>query len=398
MTQSNRYTRRELYDLVWSEPMIALADKIGFSTTTIRNACKELQVPTPQQGYWLKKEGKTKRFQPPLTKRGPGIAEDIVFGGDPYRQSYYWFSYSEPELMGPEPAKPVFEESLDAVRQQVEAAFKKLVIPKTHTNPHPAVGKLLRKDDERRQKSAGQSYVLSWEKPLYESAIEQRRLKIVSSIMFMTAAYGCAGDINDSATRLVNSFVVKVGHQRVAFQAEVFEVSERIGKGSAAKVKKSDKIRVYLGAHTENPSDAWQDGEVRLEQQCREIAISIIVRGEKLYRDDKLRRYQQWFDQRDSLIERRRREREEAERKERERQAKLERKRVERLLGEAEAFRKAKVIRSYVAEAKAANECSPTPMPADEMEHWVVWALEQADRIDPVTNGAFRNPYGDLAE
>ena len=54
MTQSNRYTRRELYDLVWSEPMIALAAKIGFSTTTIRNACKELQVPIPQQGYCLK--------------------------------------------------------------------------------------------------------------------------------------------------------------------------------------------------------------------------------------------------------------------------------------------------------------------------------------------------------
>ena len=97
MTKS--YTRGELYELVWSEPMTSLASKISISTTTIRKGCHGLQVPIPPQGHWLRKAHNKPLQILPLPKRGPGVADHIEFGVDPFRH-YYWHQFSEAELMG----------------------------------------------------------------------------------------------------------------------------------------------------------------------------------------------------------------------------------------------------------------------------------------------------------
>lgn len=46
--------RKELYDLVWSEPMKALAIRFGISDNGLRKRCKAMNVPTPSRGYWEK--------------------------------------------------------------------------------------------------------------------------------------------------------------------------------------------------------------------------------------------------------------------------------------------------------------------------------------------------------
>jgi DNA topoisomerase VI subunit B len=87
-------------------------------------------------------------------------------------------------------------------------------------------------------------------------------------------------------------------------------------------------------------------------------------------------------------MDRRRQEAEAAERRERERLAEIEPQRVERLLGEAKALRKAQAIRAYVKEVRAA---SPAAMPV-ELENWATWAREQANKIDPVAGGFLNRP------
>lgn len=49
------YTRRELYDLVWSTPMTKLAESFGLSDVALSNACERHRIPTPPRGYWAKK-------------------------------------------------------------------------------------------------------------------------------------------------------------------------------------------------------------------------------------------------------------------------------------------------------------------------------------------------------
>jgi hypothetical protein len=44
-------TREELYELVWSTPMIRVAEKFEVSGSYLARMCTELRVPRPERGY-----------------------------------------------------------------------------------------------------------------------------------------------------------------------------------------------------------------------------------------------------------------------------------------------------------------------------------------------------------
>ncbi len=48
------FTRRELYDLVWSKPMRDLAADLGISDVGLAKVCDRHRVPKPERGYWNK--------------------------------------------------------------------------------------------------------------------------------------------------------------------------------------------------------------------------------------------------------------------------------------------------------------------------------------------------------
>lgn len=47
-------TRKELYDLVWSEPLSRLAKKYKISDNGLRKICKRMNIPIPALGHWQK--------------------------------------------------------------------------------------------------------------------------------------------------------------------------------------------------------------------------------------------------------------------------------------------------------------------------------------------------------
>lgn len=44
--------RQDLYDRVWSKPMMHVANDLGVSSTRLRAACEQMGVPRPKQGHW----------------------------------------------------------------------------------------------------------------------------------------------------------------------------------------------------------------------------------------------------------------------------------------------------------------------------------------------------------
>ena len=143
-------TRQELYELIWSDTTTSLSSKLKVSTTIIRNICREMHVPTPPQGYWLKKSAGKKVHPIPLPMRPPGLADDAMFGGGRYWR--YYNRWTEEELLGPVPAAPMFEDSLEDVRQEVAKRVRNFTVSKDVQRPHPAVAKLLALDETKRGK------------------------------------------------------------------------------------------------------------------------------------------------------------------------------------------------------------------------------------------------------
>jgi hypothetical protein len=62
-----KFTRQELYDLVWTESMLTLAKKYDISDVGLRKKCNKLEIPIPNAGYWAKvKYGKKVVAKRPL--------------------------------------------------------------------------------------------------------------------------------------------------------------------------------------------------------------------------------------------------------------------------------------------------------------------------------------------
>jgi len=47
-------SRRQLYDLVWSKPILSLAKEYGFSDVGFSKICRRHNIPLPPRGYWAK--------------------------------------------------------------------------------------------------------------------------------------------------------------------------------------------------------------------------------------------------------------------------------------------------------------------------------------------------------
>jgi hypothetical protein len=49
-----RLTRQELYEKMWSQPTIALAEEFGISGRGLGKICTRFEIPVPPRGYWAK--------------------------------------------------------------------------------------------------------------------------------------------------------------------------------------------------------------------------------------------------------------------------------------------------------------------------------------------------------
>lgn len=65
-------TREELYELVWSQPMIRVAEKFKVSGSYLARVCTELHVPRPKRGYWAKFAVGNAPQRPALPESLPG--------------------------------------------------------------------------------------------------------------------------------------------------------------------------------------------------------------------------------------------------------------------------------------------------------------------------------------
>ena len=86
---AKQVSRAELYALVWSEPMKSVATRFGISDVALKKTCARAEIPTPDRGYWAKKEAGKCLVQAALPERPSGMADEVIVagGGSYYRTS-----------------------------------------------------------------------------------------------------------------------------------------------------------------------------------------------------------------------------------------------------------------------------------------------------------------------
>ena len=92
-------SREELYELVWSVPMVQVAGKFKVSGSYMARVCSTLRVPRPERGYWAKLAVGKAPEKPPLPEAEPG--DQLTWSQDGGLQSP-----PRPNLLAASPPRP----------------------------------------------------------------------------------------------------------------------------------------------------------------------------------------------------------------------------------------------------------------------------------------------------
>jgi hypothetical protein len=364
--------------------MSTIAPRFGLSGVALRKACIKARVPVPPRGHWAKKAAGKPTGRSPLPPRPAGMTDEITIGGR------YWHAYApwtEAELLGPVLAPPVFDESVDALRERVRKQIGRVGVARSLSKTHPSIAAVLEEDERRREKRRNSLFASVLDEPMYETPLARRRLRILNALFNAVARAGGKGRVSvDGADSETISVVVHEQHVFVGLNP-VPDRRRRSGAEAKAKRKQILRLSILRGHRTDSERVGWQDSEVPLENRIAEVAVEIVVTAEVQYREHCMSLHE-WRIQRKAELEAEQRRREaEAERKRQEHEAALAKARVDRLLSQTQAMRDAQAIRAYVLEVCS----SPGAASLDQtnLDRWRAWALAEADRIDPVKTGVF---------
>lgn len=374
---ASQYSREEMYELVWSEPLRKLAPKIGVSDTAIRKACKKSGIPLPDQGHWAKKRAGKRTVLKRLTPRFPGALNILEFGG-----SHYGYGLSV-NLTDPPPKPPVFNETMEELRVRVVEMVGKVAFTQLSTRTHSIIRTLLAQDEDRiaRQKK----YASMWDAPRYVSPLGKRWLRILNALFLGAQRLGCKPYL--STSKYADEYQapsIMVGDQSVGFSLD--PVRDRRGRGSQEK-QSSNQLELKLRGieKADGCRSAWSDvkGE-RIESCLTEILVEIVVTGERQYREHLVWQHERILERRKELKEEEEQRNIEAAKQERERREAEEQARIDSLLHAADTYQKANIIREFVNEMRERVET--LSVSSEEFDAWSRWALDLADQIDPAKN------------
>jgi hypothetical protein len=379
---ARQLSRQELYDLVWSTPMRTLAAQFGISDVGLKKTCARAMIPTPDRGYWAKKEAGKQTFQVALPLRAPGMIDEVVVA----RGHNYWHSeVTEKDLLELVPAQPAFPEPLEAVRERIATVVGNVSAPQKVARWHPVIEELLVEDERRREQQRAAAYHV-WELPLYDSSVERRRLRILNALFFGVARMNGKPSISSHEPRTPR---VSFYAQHVGITIEPLVQSRRGHTNQGVASDGTLVLSLLQSSWSKEKRCTWQDDEKgKLETRLTEIAIELVLTAERQYREGALHEYK-WRLKRKAELEEKERQRQiDAERAEKARQRRIEQARIDRLLKDAAAFHQANQIRHYV-EALRSLHASDAGASSEAFDQWSAWALAQADRIDPAKNEHF---------
>jgi len=379
------FSREALYERVWADPVRTVAQTFGMSETWLKKICVAAVVPVPDRGYWAKLRAGKRAVRAPLPPRPPGLSHDVSIRS-PHSGSYW--NNPEAELADLDLVEPEFAEPLEEVRVRVEKLVGAVKYIRSLDHCHPLIAKLLDEDSRRRPPPDPLRSRYWSPKPLFDSAFEKRRLRILNSIFMAAAKAGAHAWITDKEARLIGCVV---GHQSVPFKLDHPDAKPDRNGAWSTREGFGDVLLLTISVRSAEGGvrRSFSDTEERsIDADLIEIVRSIILAGEINYREGARAAYLKTLERRDQLEKAIKQTQTEKARQARAAAMAAEDVRRTALLHLAAALRSSNEIRSLVAEVLAKRSQGDD---AANVQLWSEWALSVADRLDPVSRLVFQD-------
>ncbi|MDO9253905.1 MAG: hypothetical protein Q7U54_00230 [Bacteroidales bacterium] len=346
-----KFTRQELYDLVWAESMLTLAKKYDISDVGLRKKCNKLEIPIPNAGYWAKvKYGKKVVAKRPLGN----------FKGEQVAILYLREEIDEKSIDG-----QILHSEL---QKEIECDKRlNLRVPEKLINPNKLI--VDAKEDIYKKEVWNKAEGIAYTSPGVLSIRVSpnnigRALRYMDTLIKALIARGHDIEIKNGGS-YINVFGEAIG---VVFKEGL----------------KREVITDQWGTHSENqangllsfkletlyPSKRFADGKIPLEEQLSRIIAFLELTGKKL-KEERMDR------------ERKQKAREEKERIAKELQLRKEKELVDfkELFKKVKRHDKAEAIRRYADERERyANETNNL---TNIVKAEVSWIRKKADWYDP---------------
>lgn len=367
----------DLIAFAWSAPMRDLAGKLDISDVGLRKQLSNYGVPLPPQGYWNKVHaGKVLPSRPSVPPRRPGEVGRVKV------DSRYAKVLPIAEAMpsaGPF-ASAVVPENLGELLTQELKAIGRVVVPKTIGVPHKGLAQLLKQEARRQEKFLRSNW--DSDRPLFESPLSKRCLRILNGLFLVLSKRGHDGDAYKHREELHARAIV--GHTYLGLELAIAGKHKKVRRNGYERpspdLPMSTPLMLNLAPDFDGrTSKSWQDdADSRLEDKIPIIAAELIVAGEEKFRKSLK-----------EAEERAERARHEKERQRRKQIQELNQQRLDNLKISGDLLRQAQDIRALVERVRMAITEGSAEIDEARLTAWEQWAHGEADRIDPIRSGQF---------
>ncbi len=384
-------SREELYELVWSKPMVELAQDFGLSDVALAKRCRKVGVPVPGRGYWARVAAGQEPRRPKLAKR------DVPTGN-----SALAFAPKPEESPPADTADLPPEEA--AIRAQIDGL--PLAIAPALASTSPPIQRLTHRLKVIPAKEIAWAHRSDRQGPILEINVSDaqapRALQIADAVIRGAESLGWAFEavkpkdpghrqrVPDTPEPFPLGALTVVGEpmairidepQRQTAHVLTADELRRQKRGDYVYVPKWDHDwsgRLCLQGHEPDSrygARTWKDGKRRrLEDQVREILVGLyeLALQAKAQRAER----EEW--------ERKQRERERLE-SERSDRRDAEVKLIQELERQAGAWFRARLLRRYIRAARRAlGKDSITAKRGEERVDFFAWAQGYVDQLDPL--------------
>ena len=345
-----KFTREELYNLVWSKPFTSLVKEYAYSDNGLRKICKKHNIPTPKGGHWAKLKHSKKSPKISLPKADNVTIELAIRTGEENESIH---SNSE--------VAKIKNELL-----QFKINFE---VPDRLSTSHPLVKKAqeILKTRKPGWFGQGRDIIYSDGECIATEVTKDnipRALRIWDTLIKLLLKRGHEVSKNKSSEFLIfgEEFNIRVREilKRVKVEDSSWERFERVGSGI---------MSIKFGHNYEGKE--WRDNK---NQSIEEQFLNILAKMEQLAHKEKKERIEReayW----------KKMEEERAREKERQERITAELNGFKDLFDTASRWHKSRYLRNYIKEFE--NYAIKYNTLDDQKQSWISWAIEKADWYDP---------------
>jgi hypothetical protein len=344
------FSRKELYDIVWSTTLSKLTQEYAYSNDGFKKLCEQFEIPMPDGSYWSKL-----KFNKPVNK--PEL--NAVFDGE-----------DKIVLTIREEGNPVNVDQtpLTILAKQIQNDPKApLTVADKLTKPDILIQNTKNIHENRKKNDFKRDEIIDTVSIYVEESNYNRALRIMDAFIKLLRHRG------HTFRRDRNNWGPRIVVNDVEFHFHLREMQKRIPSDKPYNSSTYIPTGILVMKIGESyKAKEWKDGSLKLENQLAKIVAKIELEAEEELK---------WREE--CRLDKIKRAEEDRIRKIFEARKDKEVVKTRKLFSDAKKFDKATIYRNFIkaTEQKAIAENSLT----EQLIDWIKWANDKADWIDPTS-------------